>query len=49
MTLKGGSPTHEGDERADAWPLDDSLREIAGALRDRARSAILWVYAARGR
>jgi hypothetical protein len=30
MALKGGSPVHEGDERADAWPLDDALREIAG-------------------
>jgi hypothetical protein len=30
MALKGGSPVHEGDERADAWPLDDDLRSIAG-------------------
>ena len=30
MSLKGGSPVHEGDERADAWPLDDALRAIAG-------------------
>jgi aryl-alcohol dehydrogenase-like predicted oxidoreductase len=29
MALKGGSPTHEGDERADAWPLDDDLRTTA--------------------
>jgi aryl-alcohol dehydrogenase-like predicted oxidoreductase len=31
MKLKGGSPVHEGAERADAWPLDDDLREIAAA------------------
>jgi aryl-alcohol dehydrogenase-like predicted oxidoreductase len=29
MALKGGSPAHEGAERADAWPLDDDLRAIA--------------------
>jgi hypothetical protein len=29
MPLKGGSPVHEGAERADAWPLDDDLRAIA--------------------
>ena len=29
MKLKGGSPTHEGGERPDAWPLDDDLRAIA--------------------
>ncbi len=29
MALKGGSPVHEGDERADAWPLDDDLRRLA--------------------
>src|SRR5207244_8523250 len=27
MALKGGSPSHTGDERPDAWPLDDRLRE----------------------
>ena len=29
MALKGGSPAHEGDERPDAWPLDDDLRAVA--------------------
>jgi aryl-alcohol dehydrogenase-like predicted oxidoreductase len=29
MLLKGGSPVHEGDERADAWPLDETLRTTA--------------------
>jgi len=29
MALKGGSPAHEGAERADAWPLDDELRAVA--------------------
>ncbi|HEY0387132.1 MAG TPA: aldo/keto reductase [Gaiellales bacterium] len=29
MALKGGSPAHEGDARADAWPLDDDLRSTA--------------------
>jgi hypothetical protein len=29
MRLKGGSPAHDGDELADAWALDRSLREIA--------------------
>ncbi|HEY3614801.1 MAG TPA: aldo/keto reductase [Gaiellales bacterium] len=28
MALKGASPRHEGDERPDAWPLDDELREV---------------------
>ena len=28
MKLKGASPVHEGEERPDAWPLDDELREI---------------------
>jgi aryl-alcohol dehydrogenase-like predicted oxidoreductase len=28
MKLKGGSPAHEGEERPDAWPLDDELRAI---------------------
>jgi aryl-alcohol dehydrogenase-like predicted oxidoreductase len=28
MKLKGASPVHEGDERPDAWPLDDELREV---------------------
>lgn len=31
MALKGGSPVHEGAERADAWPLDDELRAAAAA------------------
>ncbi|HET6847531.1 MAG TPA: aldo/keto reductase [Gaiellales bacterium] len=29
MALKGGSSAHEGDPRADAWPLDDELRATA--------------------
>jgi aryl-alcohol dehydrogenase-like predicted oxidoreductase len=29
MLLKGGSPLHEGEERADAWPLDEALRTTA--------------------
>ena len=29
MALKGGSPSHEGDPRADAWPLDGELRATA--------------------
>ena len=29
MTLKGGTPAHEGDERPDSWPLTDDLRTIA--------------------
>jgi aryl-alcohol dehydrogenase-like predicted oxidoreductase len=29
MALKGGSPVHQGDPRADAWPLDDELRATA--------------------
>jgi aryl-alcohol dehydrogenase-like predicted oxidoreductase len=29
MALKGGSPTHDGASRADAWPLDDQLRSVA--------------------
>jgi aryl-alcohol dehydrogenase-like predicted oxidoreductase len=28
MKLKGASPVHEGEERPDAWPLDDDLRAI---------------------
>jgi aryl-alcohol dehydrogenase-like predicted oxidoreductase len=28
MQLKGASPAHEGDERPDAWALDDDLREV---------------------
>jgi hypothetical protein len=28
MKLKGASPVHEGDERPDAWPLDEDLRAI---------------------
>jgi aryl-alcohol dehydrogenase-like predicted oxidoreductase len=30
MALKGASPTHSGVEAADAWPLDDDLRRLAG-------------------
>jgi len=29
MTLKGASPDHEGDERADRWPLSPELVEVA--------------------
>lgn len=29
MVLKGGSPVHEGDERPDAWTLDDTLTDVA--------------------
>jgi len=29
MALKGGSPVHDGAERADAWPLDEELRSVA--------------------
>jgi aryl-alcohol dehydrogenase-like predicted oxidoreductase len=28
MKLKGASPVHAGEERPDAWPLDDELRAI---------------------
>jgi aryl-alcohol dehydrogenase-like predicted oxidoreductase len=30
MKLKGASPAHEGDERADAWPLSDELAAVGG-------------------
>jgi hypothetical protein len=29
MSLKGGSPDHEGDARPDRWPLDRDLEAIA--------------------
>jgi aryl-alcohol dehydrogenase-like predicted oxidoreductase len=29
MALKGASPDHEGDVRADRWPLDDELAAVA--------------------
>ncbi|MGH2880203.1 MAG: aldo/keto reductase [Solirubrobacteraceae bacterium] len=29
MALKGASLEHEGDPKADRWPLDDDLRELA--------------------
>ncbi len=29
MTLKGGTPAHEGEERADSWPLTEDLRAVA--------------------
>ena len=38
MALKGGSPDHEGDERADPWPLDERLRRSRPALRHRPRA-----------
>ena len=28
MALKGGSPAHRGEERADAWPLSEELIEV---------------------
>lgn len=28
MALKGGTPAHEGDERADSWPLSEDLAEV---------------------
>ncbi len=30
MVLKGGTPAHEGEERADSWPMTEELRTIAG-------------------
>ena len=30
MVLKGGTPAHRGDERADAWPMDAALQDTAG-------------------
>ncbi len=29
MVLKGGTPAHEGDERADSWPMTEELRTVA--------------------
>ena len=29
MTLKGGTPAHQGLERADSWPVSDDLRRVA--------------------
>lgn len=29
MALKGGQPGHDGDERADSWPVTDELRAVA--------------------
>jgi hypothetical protein len=29
MALKGASPDHEGDMRADRWPLNDELAGVA--------------------
>ena len=28
MTLKGGVPDHEGEERPDRWPLDEELAAV---------------------
>ena len=28
MPLKGGTPGHEGEERADSWPLNDDLAAV---------------------
>jgi aryl-alcohol dehydrogenase-like predicted oxidoreductase len=33
MALKGGSPTHDGAERPDAWALDVELRSVADRWR----------------
>ena len=33
MTLKGASPDHEGEERADRWPLSDELVETGRRYR----------------
>ena len=33
MALKGGTPAHEGEERADSWPLTDDLRRVAERWR----------------
>jgi hypothetical protein len=30
MALKGATPDHEGEARADRWPLDGDLAELAG-------------------
>jgi aryl-alcohol dehydrogenase-like predicted oxidoreductase len=29
MALKGGTPGHEGDERADSWPVTEALSQVA--------------------
>jgi len=29
MALKGGTPSHEGEERPDSWPLTEDLRTVA--------------------
>ncbi|MGH2860056.1 MAG: aldo/keto reductase [Solirubrobacteraceae bacterium] len=29
MVLKGGTPAHDGDERADSWAMSNSLEEVA--------------------
>ena len=52
MVLKGGSPVHEGDERADAWPLDEMLRATARRCgivpeRDLVRTIVLQARRAR--
>ena len=33
MALKGASPDHEGDERADRWPVTDALVEVGRRWR----------------
>ena len=33
MALKGASPDHEGEERADRWPVDPRLTELARRWR----------------
>jgi len=30
MALKGATPDHEGEQRPDRWPMDESLAEVAG-------------------
>ncbi len=32
MALKGASPDHEGEERADRWALDPLIAELASPL-----------------
>jgi len=29
MTLKGGTPVHNGDPRPDSWPLAEDLAAVA--------------------
>ena len=38
MALKGASPDHDGEERADRWRLDPEQTELAGRWRHRSRA-----------